>query len=169
MPDDLKTLRSLVMRMKDAGAPGLMVLQMLTAKASSQVGVSRSGRIGGSKARLIVVQSSHAPGISYLVIPGLFCSCPYFQTNVIKQGTDWTCKHVVRSTDSQDDLDLTDLVEDVYAQLRACLTFEFYPSDDRQLALIAISFAETFWVNRIGQPVRLDRLGRKDASQMRRM
>ena len=29
----------------------------------------------------------------YMLIPGRFCSCHYFQETVVRMGTGWTCKH----------------------------------------------------------------------------
>ena len=29
----------------------------------------------------------------YIIVPGKFCSCHYFQENVVKRGIAWTCKH----------------------------------------------------------------------------
>ena len=29
----------------------------------------------------------------YILIPGKFCSCHYFQENVVNRGEGWTCKH----------------------------------------------------------------------------
>ena len=29
----------------------------------------------------------------YIIVPGKFCSCHYFQENVVKLGESWTCKH----------------------------------------------------------------------------
>lgn len=30
---------------------------------------------------------------TYVVVPGKFCSCPYYKENVVQRTNAWTCKH----------------------------------------------------------------------------
>ena len=112
---------SLVQRVKDSESPlTCVVLQLLSCKATSKVGASESGRVGvDSRVRVIIVQSAQGGEGSYLVVPGMFCSCPYFQVAVIEKGADWICKHLLRCMHSDGDDDMSDKVRDTYAQLRA--------------------------------------------------
>lgn len=32
---------------------------------------------------------------NYIVLPGRYCSCPFYQENVLLRKTEWTCKHDV--------------------------------------------------------------------------
>ena len=115
-------LRSVLSRVQEAdSALRLVVVQMLSSRAVSRVGLSYSGKISAdSRVRLILYESSRDCESCYIVVPGLFCSCPYFQTAVIAQGTDWTCKHLLlaKHSDGCSD-DISDILSSIYAQFRA--------------------------------------------------
>ena len=110
------------MRVQEAeDSQRLVVLQMLSSRAVSKVGRSHSGRIReNSQVKLIVYESSKVTEQRYLVIPGIFCSCQYFQIAVIIRGTDWTCKHLLLAKDSNDCIDdISETVSSIYALIRA--------------------------------------------------
>ena len=92
------------------------LLQMLTSRASGKVGQMINCRVVDSKLSFVMVDSSSTTE-RYLVIPGLFCSCPYFRKQVFEQGTDWTCKHLMRlSVDSSFVIVDGEAVSEIYSR-----------------------------------------------------
>ena len=104
MDENTAILRSILYRLKggrfeELEFPGLAFLQMF--RAVGKVGESQICRIGKSSEILFLkVESSKKDGNFYFVIPGIFCSCHFFKTCVIENGTDWVCKHLLLSTAS---------------------------------------------------------------------
>jgi predicted nucleic acid-binding Zn finger protein len=71
-----------------------MLSQMLSLKSSAKIASFRPEKIG--KIDMKVFDSLKGEGVKYLVIPGLFCSCPYFLGHVVAKNEDFSCKHLLR-------------------------------------------------------------------------